>query len=188
MRLCSSLPNPEVFDIGGCGPPQPPLLPRQARRRKPRAFCVPGPAPGCARCRPKSGCLLDADHHIKSTACRYFAGESMVSCREASFHECATFVLLASVLYRSRVACYNRAPTEGEAFGRPSMQVGGRTGEHHMVVSPTECLECVRVSSTEVSTAMLGSKAAVAAGDDILVVTLLMFAVAALFIFSSWES
>lgn len=35
---------------------------------------------------------------------------------------------------------------------------------------------------------MLGSKAAVAAGDDILVVTLLMFAVAALFIFSSWES
>ena len=75
----------------------------------------------------------------------------------------------------------------GRRSGGPLCKWVAATGEHHMVVSPTECLECVRVGSTELSTAMLGSKAAVAAGDDILVVTLLMFAVAALFIFSSWE-
>ena len=52
-----------------------------------------------------------------------------------------------------------------------------------MVVNQ-ECVECVRVVPSENAAAAQGGVGKAGAGDDVLVIALLMFAVIALFIFS----
>jgi hypothetical protein len=49
-------------------------------------------------------------------------------------------------------------------------------------------MECARAGIAEPSAAAFGGAKAVAIGDEILVLTLLLFAVIALFIFSAGES
>ena len=68
----------------------------------------------------------------------------------------------------------------GGAQGRVSAAL---LGVDRMVVNQ-ECMECVRVVPAEDAAAGQSGVGKVGAGDDVLVIALLMFAVIALFIFS----